>query len=113
MQKFRGQTEPEGKSSRLNDMRFCHSLNLCGLSLLESSIRLDSGTVWAAWSHYFRYHESTLSKLVVAAGYETLTDSTNYDLHRMEICAQRMLERTVDGVAVMTFGTEEARWLQF
>lgn len=43
----------------------------------------------------------------VAAGYETLIGSTNYDLRRMEICVQRMLERKVDGVAVMTFGIEE------
>lgn len=43
----------------------------------------------------------------VAAGYETLIGSTSYDLRRMEICVQRMLERKVDGVAVMTFGIEE------
>jgi LacI family transcriptional regulator len=43
----------------------------------------------------------------VAAGYETLIGSTNYDLRSMEICVQRMLERKVDGVAVMTFGIEE------
>lgn len=43
----------------------------------------------------------------VAAGYETLIGSTNYDLRRMEVCVQRMLERKVDGVAVMTFGIEE------
>lgn len=43
----------------------------------------------------------------VAAGYETLIGSTGYDLRRMEVCVQRMLERKVDGVAVMTFGIEE------
>ncbi|HEU4636597.1 MAG TPA: LacI family DNA-binding transcriptional regulator [Edaphobacter sp.] len=43
----------------------------------------------------------------VGAGYETLIGSTGYDLRRMEICVQRMLERKVDGVAVMTFGIEE------
>lgn len=43
----------------------------------------------------------------VAAGYETLIGSTGYDLRRMETCVQRMLERKVDGVAVMTFGIEE------
>ncbi|QHS51410.1 LacI family DNA-binding transcriptional regulator [Edaphobacter sp. 12200R-103] len=43
----------------------------------------------------------------VAAGYETLIGSTGYDLRRMEACVQRMLERKVDGVAVMTFGIEE------
>ncbi len=43
----------------------------------------------------------------VELGYETLIGSTNYDLHRMELCVQRMLQRKVDGVAVMTFGIEE------
>lgn len=42
----------------------------------------------------------------VSNGYEILISSTNYDLHRMELCIQRMLERKVDGVAVMTFGIE-------
>jgi LacI family transcriptional regulator len=43
----------------------------------------------------------------VEVGYETLIGSTNYDLPRMELCVQRMLERKVEGVAVMTFGIEE------
>ena len=43
----------------------------------------------------------------VELGYETLIGSTNYDLSRMELCVQRMLQRKVDGVAVMTFGIEE------
>ncbi|WP_263408675.1 LacI family DNA-binding transcriptional regulator [Terriglobus tenax] len=43
----------------------------------------------------------------VEVGYETLIGSTNYDLQRMELCVQRMLERKVEGVAVMTFGIEE------
>lgn len=40
-------------------------------------------------------------------GYEALIGSTNYDLQRMERCVKRMLERQVEGVAVMTFGIEE------
>jgi DNA-binding LacI/PurR family transcriptional regulator len=43
----------------------------------------------------------------VEIGYETLIGSTNYDLKQMEVCIQRMIERKVDGVAVMTFGIEE------
>jgi LacI family transcriptional regulator len=43
----------------------------------------------------------------VSAGYETLIGSTNYDLARMELCVRRMIERNVEGVAVMTFGIEE------
>ncbi|MFP5232347.1 MAG: LacI family DNA-binding transcriptional regulator [Acidobacteriota bacterium] len=43
----------------------------------------------------------------VARGYEILIGSTNYETQTMEICARRMLERKVDGVAVMTFGFED------
>ena len=38
--------------------------------------------------------------------YEILIGSTNYDPERMEICIRRMIERNVEGVAVMTFGIE-------
>lgn len=44
--------------------------------------------------------------VAVENGYEILIGSTNYDPHRMELCVQRMLERNVDGVAIMTFGVE-------
>ena len=43
----------------------------------------------------------------VEAGYEILITSTNYDPKRMASCVRRMIERKVDGVAVMTFGIEE------
>jgi DNA-binding LacI/PurR family transcriptional regulator len=45
--------------------------------------------------------------VAVACGYEILIGSTNYDRAKMELCARRMLERKVDGVAIMTFGFEE------
>ena len=43
----------------------------------------------------------------VARGYEILICSTNYETSTMELCARRMLERKVDGVAIMTFGVED------
>jgi DNA-binding LacI/PurR family transcriptional regulator len=45
--------------------------------------------------------------VAVENGYEVLIGSTNYDPDRMSTCIRRMLERKVDGVAVMTFGIEE------
>src|SRR5580658_4841245 len=45
--------------------------------------------------------------LAVAQGYEVLIGSTNYEPARTESLVQRMLQRNVDGVAVMTFGIEE------
>jgi len=45
--------------------------------------------------------------LAVAQGYEVLIGSTNYEPERTESLIRRMLQRNVDGVAVMTFGIEE------
>jgi len=45
--------------------------------------------------------------VAVSRCYEILIGSTNYDRNKMELCARRMLERMVDGVAIMTFGFEE------
>jgi LacI family transcriptional regulator len=45
--------------------------------------------------------------LAVAQGYEVMIGSTNYEPARTESLIRRMLQRNVDGVAVMTFGIEE------
>lgn len=46
-------------------------------------------------------------QIAVENGYEILIGSTNYDPKRMNTVIRRMLERKVEGVAVMTFGIEE------
>lgn len=51
--------------------------------------------------------------IAVEHGYEILLGSTNYDPRRMTSCLRRMLERSVDGVAVMTFGIEESVLQEF
>jgi LacI family transcriptional regulator len=43
----------------------------------------------------------------IDSNYEILIGSTAYDTRRMEICIERILQRKVEGVAVMTFGIEE------
>jgi DNA-binding LacI/PurR family transcriptional regulator len=43
----------------------------------------------------------------IDSNYEILIGSTAYDSRRMEICIDRILQRKVEGVAVMTFGIEE------
>lgn len=45
--------------------------------------------------------------LAVEQGYEVFIGSTNYDATRTEALIRRMLQRSVDGVAIMTFGIEE------
>ena len=51
--------------------------------------------------------------IAVENGYEMLVSSTSNDPLRMSICIRRMLERKVEGVAVMTFGVEEPLLEQF
>jgi DNA-binding LacI/PurR family transcriptional regulator len=46
-------------------------------------------------------------EIAVAHGYEILVSSTNSNPVVLASCARRMLERKVEGVAVMTFGEEE------
>lgn len=46
-------------------------------------------------------------EIAVDNGYEILVSSTNNDLKRLMSCIRRMLERKVEGVAMMTFGMEE------
>jgi LacI family transcriptional regulator len=46
-------------------------------------------------------------QMAVVHRYEILIGSTNHEPNQMERCACRMLERKVDGVAVMTFGNED------
>lgn len=45
--------------------------------------------------------------IAVENGYEILVSSTNNDPGRMSHCVRRMIERKVEGVAIMTFGIEE------
>ena len=46
-------------------------------------------------------------EVAVAHGYEILVSSSNSDPMVLTSCVRRMLERKVEGVAVMTFGEEE------
>jgi LacI family transcriptional regulator, galactose operon repressor len=50
----------------------------------------------------------TFENLAVANNYEILLTSTVHDPKRMESSVRRMMERRVDGVAILTFGMEEA-----
>lgn len=46
--------------------------------------------------------------IAVQNHYEILLTSTVHDPKRMELAVRRMIERRVDGVAILTFGMEEA-----
>jgi LacI family transcriptional regulator len=49
----------------------------------------------------------SFEEIAVKNGYEILVSSSNSDPAILTQCVRRMLERKVDGVAVMTFGEEE------
>jgi len=49
----------------------------------------------------------SFEEIAVAHGYEILVSSSNSDPAQLETCVRRMLERKVEGVAVLTFGEEE------
>ena len=49
----------------------------------------------------------SFEEIAVAHGYEILVSSSNSDPALLTRCVRRMLERKVDGVAVLTFGEEE------
>jgi LacI family transcriptional regulator, galactose operon repressor len=49
----------------------------------------------------------TFETLAVENNYEILLTSTIHDPRRMELAVRRMIERRVDGVAILTFGMEE------
>ena len=46
--------------------------------------------------------------IAVEHGYEILLTSTVHDPKRMEVSVRRMIERRVEGVAILTFGMEES-----
>ena len=50
----------------------------------------------------------TFENVAVENNYEILVTSTVHDPKRMESSVRRMIERRVDGVAILTFGMEEA-----
>lgn len=50
----------------------------------------------------------TFENLAVENNYEILLTSTIHDPKRMEQSVRRMIERRVDGVAILTFGMEES-----
>jgi DNA-binding LacI/PurR family transcriptional regulator len=52
-------------------------------------------------------------RIAVERDYEILIASTNYERKKMEQCVRRMLERKVDGIAVMTFGIEDILFERF
>jgi LacI family transcriptional regulator len=76
-------------------------------ALVSGKSRLLGLVVSEITNPFFPELIQEFEQVAVARGYEILIGSTNYEPKTMEVCARRMLERKVDGIAIMTFGVEE------
>lgn len=76
-------------------------------SLVSGRSRLFGLLISEITNPFFPELIQGLEEIAVSNGYEILIGSTNYDLGRIDMCIRRMLERNVEGVAVMTFGVEQ------
>ena len=76
-------------------------------SLVSGKSRLFGLVISEITNPFFPELIQGFEDIAVENGYEILIGSTNYDPKRMNQVIRRMLERKVEGVAVMTFGIEE------
>lgn len=76
-------------------------------SLVSGRSRIFGLIVSEITNPFFPEIVQTFEDLAVENNYEILLTSTVHDPKRMESSVRRMIERRVDGVAILTFGMEE------
>ena len=76
-------------------------------SLVSGRSRLFGIIVENITNPFFPELIQSFEEIAVAHGYEILVSSSNSDPVVLTNCVRRMLERKVEGVAVLTFGEEE------
>jgi LacI family transcriptional regulator len=76
-------------------------------SLVSGRSRLFGIIVENITNPFFPELIQSFEEIAVAHGYEILVSSSNSDPAILTNCVRRMLERKVEGVAVLTFGEEE------
>jgi DNA-binding LacI/PurR family transcriptional regulator len=76
-------------------------------ALVSGRSRLFGLIVSEITNPFFPEIVQTFENQAVENNYEILVTSTVHDPKRMEAAVRRMIERRVDGVAVLTFGMEE------
>jgi LacI family transcriptional regulator len=81
--------------------------NIHARTLVSGRSRLLGIIVENITNPFFPELIQSFEEVAVAGGYEILVSSTNSDPAVLTRCVRRMLERKVDGVAVLTFGEEE------
>jgi DNA-binding LacI/PurR family transcriptional regulator len=77
-------------------------------SLVSGRSRLFGIIVENITNPFFPELIQSFEEIAVAHGYEILVSSSNSDVRVLTTCVRRMLERKVEGVAVLTFGEEES-----
>jgi LacI family transcriptional regulator len=76
-------------------------------ALVSGRSRLLGLVVSEITNPFFPELVQEFENLAVEQGYEVFIGSTNYDPVRTESLIRRMMQRSVDGVAIMTFGIEQ------
>jgi LacI family transcriptional regulator len=77
-------------------------------ALVSGKSRIFGLVVSEITNPFFPEIVQTFEELAVQNGYEILVTSTIHDTKRMKSSVRRMIERRVDGVAILTFGMEES-----
>jgi len=77
-------------------------------SLVSGRSRLFGIIVENITNPFFPELIQSFEEIAVGHGYEILVSSSNSDARVLTTCVRRMLERKVEGVAVLTFGEEES-----
>lgn len=77
-------------------------------ALVSGKSRIFGLVVSEITNPFFPEIVQTFEELAVQNDYEILVTSTVHDTKRMKSSVRRMIERRVDGVAILTFGMEEA-----
>ena len=76
-------------------------------ALVSGSSRIFGLVVSEITNPFFPEIVQTFENLAVEQNYEILLTSTIHDPIRMALAVRRMIERRVDGVAILTFGMED------
>ena len=77
-------------------------------ALVSGKSRIFGLIVSEITNPFFPEIVQSFEDIAVQHNYEILLTSTVHDPKRMELAVRRMIERRVDGVAVLTFGMEES-----
>ncbi len=77
-------------------------------ALVSGKSRIFGLIVSEITNPFFPEIVQSFEDIAVRHNYEILLTSTIHDPKRMELAVRRMIERRVDGVAILTFGMEES-----